>query len=124
LSVTPSGAGDYDVQVYLRNTLMKTVPIRFAAPTPVGANSDLWWSGIGENGWGLSIIEHRDILFILVYAYDDAGRPTWYVISSGTWSGNTYSGSIYSPRGTPFYAYDASRLSMGAPVGTATIAFL
>ena len=30
---------------------------------------------------------------------------------------------MYSPRGTPFHAYDASRFAVGAPVGNATFTF-
>lgn len=123
LSVIPSGTGDYDLELSVRS-LVKRVPIRFAAAAaPI--HQDLWWAGVGENGWGLSIIEHRDILFILIYAYDAGGKPTWYAITSGTWNagGTSYTGSIYAPRGTPFYAYDAARLVMGAPVGTATVTF-
>jgi hypothetical protein len=123
--VTPSGPGDYDVEVNLR-TLTKRVAIRFAAapvPPAAGLHQDLWWSGVAENGWGLSIIEHRDVLFALIFAYDASGRPTWYVIPAGTWSGSSYTGSVYSPRGTPFYAYDASKLAVGTPVGNATLSF-
>ena len=125
LLVTPSGSGDYDVEVNLR-TLTKRVPIRFAAapvPPAAGIHQDLWWSGVAENGWGLSIIEHRDVLFALIFAYDASGRPTWYVLPAGTWSGSSYTGSVYSPRGTPFYAYDASRLAVGTPIGSATLSF-
>ncbi len=124
LTVVPSGAGDYDVEISVR-TLAWRVPVLFASATPPasGVHQDLWWSGFAENGWGLSIVEHRDVLFVLIYAYDASGKPTWYVIPSGTWNGAAYSGSIYSPRGAPFYSYDAARLAIGTPVGSATIAF-
>ena len=69
------------------------------------------------------MIEHRDVLFVLIYAYDANGRPTWYVIPAGTWNGASYSGALYSPRGTPFFSYDASRLAMGAAIGNATVTF-
>jgi hypothetical protein len=45
---------------------------------------DLWWSGSVENGWGMSVVQHRDQLFSVIYAYDAAGAPTWYVMSGGT----------------------------------------
>jgi hypothetical protein len=126
LEVQPSGAGDFEVEVALR-TLTRRVPIHFEDPVvPVagGPHQDLWWAGAAENGWGVSIIEHRDVLFILIYAYDEAGRPTWYVISNGTWSGRAYTGALYSPRGTPFYAYDASRWTPGPALGTAIFTFI
>lgn len=124
LAVVPNGGGDYDIEISVR-TLTRRVPILFASATPPasGVHQDLWWSGVAENGWGLSIVEHRDVLFVLIYAYDASGKPTWYVIPSGTWVGAAYSGSIYSPRGTPFDSYDAARLAVGTPVGSATITF-
>ncbi|MEP7154513.1 MAG: peptidylprolyl isomerase [Betaproteobacteria bacterium] len=39
----------------------------------------LWWNP-NESGWGMSVTQHDDILFAALYTYDDAGRPTWYVI--------------------------------------------
>ena len=126
LQVQPAGTGDFDVEIALR-TLTRRVAIHVdgtePAPVAVGARSDLWWAGAEENGWGVSVLEHRDVLFILIYAYDDTGRPTWYVISNGTWNGRAYTGALYSPRGTPFYAYDASRWVGGSAVGTATFTF-
>ena len=123
--VTP-GSGDFDLALSVR-TLTKTVPIRYAPATPAvdPVHQDLWWSGSAENGWGLTIVEHRDVLFVLIYAYDANGLPTWYAIPSGSWDAAraTYSGSIYLPRGTPFYAYDASRLDMGPVLGSASISF-
>jgi len=126
LEVQPAGNGDFEVEV-AAGALAKRFAVRFDAAVPVepaaGIHQDLWWAGPAENGWGVSIIEHRDVLFILIYAYDESGRPTWYVISNGTWNGRAYTGAVYSPRGTPFYAYDASRWSGGPSVGSATITF-
>jgi len=47
------------------------------------------------------------------------------VLPAGTWDSAhaVYSGALYSPRGTPFYSYDANRLAMGSPVGSATFTF-
>jgi hypothetical protein len=71
----------------------------------------MWWSGFAETGWGVSIAQHDDRLFAVLYAYDANGRPTWRVLSGGNWGDRffTFGGFAYSPRGTPFYAYDASR---------------
>jgi hypothetical protein len=86
---------------------------------------DMWWAGTAENGWGMSIVQHRDTLFAVIYAYDAAGNPTWYVMPGGAWddSNRAFSGALFQPRGAPFYAYDASRFSTGAPVGLATLTF-
>jgi hypothetical protein len=126
LLVEPAASGDFDIEVSLR-TLTRRFAIHFDTPIPVepaaGVHQDLWWAGPAENGWGVSMIEHRDVLFILIYAYADDGRPTWYVISNGTWNGRAYTGTVHSPRGTPFYSYDAARWQGGAPVGSATFTF-
>ncbi len=87
---------------------------------------DLWWSGPVENGWGMSIVQHRAQLFNVFFVYDDAGNPTWYVQPGGTWGGGVggyFSGSIYSPRGTPWFAYDTNRLQVGSAVGNAQLGF-
>jgi hypothetical protein len=85
----------------------------------------MWWGGIAENGWGMSVIQHGEKLFAVIYAYDAAGLPTWWVLPDGTWSAkrNAFTGSVYSPRGSPYFAYDASRFVPGAAVGTVTLTF-
>jgi len=86
---------------------------------------DLWWAGSQENGWGLSISQQGSTLFTVMYIYDAAGKPRWVVMPGGTWNAanNTYSGSLYSPTGTPFTHYDVMRFVPGAPVGNATLEF-
>jgi len=93
---------------------------------PGGILQDLWWSGNSENGWGMSIIQHGDTLFSLIYAYDAAGHPTWYAMPGGTWNAShtAYTGALYQPHGSPYFSYDASRLSVGASLGTATLTFM
>jgi hypothetical protein len=87
---------------------------------------DLWWGGAGENGWGVSIVQHSEKLFAVIYAYDSNGMPTWYVMSGGQWNAarTTFTGQLYSPRGAPYTAYDASRLDVGDPVGTLRLDFI
>jgi hypothetical protein len=89
---------------------------------------DLWWSGPLENGWGMSIAQHRGRLFTVLFVYDNQGDPTWYVAPGGYWANNVpsgwqFSGPIYSPRGTPWFAYDASRLDVGPLVANASLSF-
>ncbi|QJR09559.1 hypothetical protein DSM104443_00608 [Usitatibacter rugosus] len=86
---------------------------------------DMWWVGPGENGWGMSIVQHGEKLFGVIYAYDITQRPTWFVMSSGAWNANhtEYTGDVYTPSGAPFFAYDAARFAVGEKVGRITIAF-
>ncbi len=119
--VTPDGRlGDYDMELSYRGKV-----VRFPVKAPVNPLQDLWWSGSAENGWGMSIVQHRDMLFTIVYAYDEAGKPTWYVMPSGQWNEarTAFSGEVFVPRGAPYYAYDTSRFEIGAPAGHATITF-
>jgi hypothetical protein len=85
----------------------------------------MWWAGWEENGWGMSVVQHAGVLFCVIYAYDASGKPTWYVMPGGGWNAahTAYSGALYSPRGAPFTAYDASRLVPGDPAGQATVDF-
>ena len=86
---------------------------------------DLWWAGIQENGWGMSITQHGATLFCALYVYDNLGRPLWVVMPGGAWNAafTTFSGPLYIPSGAWFGNYDASRLVPGAPVGAATLTF-
>ncbi|QJR09561.1 hypothetical protein DSM104443_00610 [Usitatibacter rugosus] len=86
---------------------------------------DMWWGGPVENGWGLSIVQHFEKLFAVIYGYDNAGAPTWWVIPDGTWNEKrtVYTGAAYSPRGSAYYAYDATRFRPGSSVGNVVITF-
>ncbi len=119
--VTPDGSiGDYSVQVDFRGHKF-TMDI----VAPERPWQDMWWAGEVESGWGLSIVQHRDQLFAVLYAYDVDGNPTWYVIPGGAWdaSRRTFTGSVYSPRGSPFHAYDRARFDVGEKLGTASLTF-
>ena len=118
--VTPEDqVGGFDVEVSWRS-LKK----RFSFPAPPSPMQDMWWAGSVENGWGMSVVQHRDVLFSVIYAYDAAGKPTWYVMPAGTVSSpGVFGGPLYLPTGTPYSAYDASKLVVNAPVGFATLTF-
>ncbi len=75
--------------------------------------NDLWWAGSQENGWGLNIAQQGRMLFPVWYTYDSNGQPTWFALPSGTWSGTTYKGDLYSATSSPWLgtAYDASRFT-------------
>jgi hypothetical protein len=95
--------------------------------TPFKSLQDMWWSGVAENGWGMSVVEHGAQLFSVIYAYDAEGNPTWWVMPTGTWNSGffmtSYLGNLYSPRSAPYFAYDVSRFAPGAPAGTAELTF-
>jgi hypothetical protein len=99
---------------------------RVAVPEHPAPWQDMWWGGPAENGWGISVVQHRDVLFSVIYAYDASGRPTWYVMPGGAWNGDktAYSGALYSPRGAPYDQYQAKDFVVGSAVGHATLRFL
>jgi hypothetical protein len=93
--------------------------------TPVASYGDLWWGGTAQNGWGLVVNQQYRTLFLLWYTYERDGRPTWFVVSSGTWTAaNVYTGSAYRASGPPWIGVpsDASRHS-AQPVGSVTLTF-
>jgi hypothetical protein len=86
---------------------------------------DMWWVGPSENGWGMSLIQHNDIIFAALYIYGASGNPTWLVMPGGSWDSThaIYQGSLYEPSGSPFYAYDTTKFVAGNARGTITVAF-
>lgn len=92
---------------------------------PTQSYQDMWWAGANENGWGLTITQHGDKLFLAMYIYGAAGEPLWVVLPSGAWNAahTTYTGDLYIPTGSTFSAYDVTRFSAGASVGTASVNF-
>lgn len=92
------------------------------APFDVG---DMWWGGQSQNGWGISLIAHEGIVFGAWYTYGPNGQPTWYVLSRGTWSGNTVTGALYSTTGSRWLGatFPPIRSQDILEVGTLTLNF-
>jgi hypothetical protein len=120
-TVTPDASfGDYAVEVEFRGHKFSVAIDAVESPW-----QDMWWAGPEENGWGMSLVQHDDRLFGVIYAYDEAGRPTWWVLPGGTWNASrtAFTGALYTPRGSPFHSYDTSRFAVGPPIGNATLTF-
>jgi hypothetical protein len=103
----------------LKATIALAVP-KYAAVA--GRFQDLWWAGPSENGWGVAITQHREMLFATLFVYDDAGNARWLVMPGGAWSadGTAFTGALYRPRSpqSPGTAYDAARFDIGPALGT------
>ena len=84
-----------------------------------------WYGGPSQDGWGITLNQHGDTIFGVIYFYDATGEPTWAVLPDGTWNANftAYSGVLYQPIGTPYTGYNASQLIAGAPTGSITLTF-
>jgi hypothetical protein len=94
-------------------------PIGSTAQPVQGPHAGLWWGGIAQNGWGITIAHQDNRLFAVWYTYDASGNPTWYVMSGGSWLDESdYSGTLYRATGSSFLGgtYDPSKLSV-TPVG-------
>ena len=98
---------------------------KIAVNSTMANYQDLWWGGEAESGWGLALAHHGGTLFGALYAYDSVGKPTWLAMAGGSWDASftTFTGSLFSPTGSYWAAYDASRYAAGPAVGQATIHF-
>jgi hypothetical protein len=93
-----------------------------SAPDPTG----LWYDP-AESGWGLTVAKQGDVAFAVLFVYDPAKAPTWYVASAlhvGVEFGPTpgtsttfYQGTLYRTSGPWFGGpFDPAALTM-ADVG-------
>jgi hypothetical protein len=73
--------------------------------------SDMWWNP-EQSGWGVSINQHGNTSFGVVYTYDTAGEPTFYVMPDLIANDPTLlTGRVYTTQGTYFaQPYDATQL--------------
>lgn len=74
--------------------------------------ASMWWEGPQQTGWGVSVPQHGAAVFPVVFAYDDSGAPTWYVLE-GDWTlgfGSNYEGHLVTFAGAPYFAFDTSRV--------------
>jgi photosystem II stability/assembly factor-like uncharacterized protein len=92
--------------------------------TPGLRVGDIWWGGTAQNGWGVSIIQQNRTLFGAWYTYAQDGTATWFAMPGGAWSGNVYTGKLYTTRGPNWFAtpYNVSQF-VAQEVGTLSINF-
>lgn len=88
------------------------------ATTPTTDFSDLWFNP-NEEGWGVTITQQNQILFVTLFIYVANGEPRWLVGPATAYQGVsssgavTFSGPLYSATG-PFYGaptFDESQVS-------------
>ncbi|MDX2220658.1 MAG: hypothetical protein SF172_16690 [Burkholderiales bacterium] len=81
-----------------------------------------WWAGVAENGWGLSLIQHGEVLAAGWYYYDDSGQPIWAIIPGCTWEPGfkRCTGMLMESTGGWL---GGEGLRQQYPIGTATLAF-
>jgi len=87
----------------------------------LGTNfSDQWWNP-NQSGWGASVLQQSDVLFIDVFVYGTDNRPVWYTVAAYFQpnSGRTlYSGDLYLTNGPWFGGFFNPALVSNRRVGT------
>ncbi len=83
----------------------------------------LWWNQ-NEPGWGVSIIQQYDVLFVIMHTFDGRGAPVWYFASNCAVFGNGCSGDLYQVTGgsMPTVAWNGTNKTV-ATIGTLKLAF-
>ncbi len=112
--------------------LHATVALGIPNASSPGIFQDIWWVGPQENGWGMTLTQHRDMLFGVLFIYDANGDARWLVIPGGQWNSakNVFTGAVYRPKGPPYSAcstqplYDASKFAIGPAIGSARLSAL
>ncbi len=86
--------------------------------------SDQWWIE-AESGWGASVLQQADTLFIDLFVYGADNKPTWFTAAAFL-QGNSpagrvlFTGDLYSTTG-PYYGGTFNPSAVGyAKVGTLT----
>jgi SAM-dependent methyltransferase len=104
-----------------------TPPANRDASPPVSRvdYTDMWWNP-QESGWGISIHHHRnDRLLAIWCVHGQDGRPIWYLLQPGQWTGpSTFVGPIYMTMGPCVDAPYASRPVSTRCVGSGTLEFV
>ena len=106
---------------FLTVAMLATGIVRAASTTNF---SDQWWIE-AESGWGASVLQQADILFIDLFVYGVDNKPTWFTAAAflqrDSPAGHVlFTGDLYSTTG-PYFGGSFNPSAVGyAKVGTLT----
>jgi len=96
--------------------------------------TDLWWPN-AEPGWGIQLVQNRDVVFATLYVYGPTGSPTFYVATlenppgdTGIWVGTVYAatgpwfGGAFNPAAVVETAVGSMTFVLTG-IGTGTLAY-
>ncbi|MBL8522164.1 MAG: S8 family serine peptidase [Betaproteobacteria bacterium] len=97
--------------------------LSIAGVSGAGVFSDLWWAGNSENGWGMTVQQHGNVQFNVLFVYDNTGKPIWYAMPGCTWNADftTCNGQLAKPTSSPLNNYNAAQFVPGGAVGTISL---
>ena len=82
--------------------------------------SDQWWNP-SESGWGISVLQQADVLFIEIFVYGPDTKPTWFSAAAYFQSGSgraLFVGDLYATSGPWFGGFFNPNAVGNRPVGT------
>lgn len=128
LAFNPTANGNVLMVAYgpslIANTLYSATLV--GAPPPLRNYTAAWWGGGVQGGWGLTINQHEDRIFAVLYLDDPAAQPSFVVLAGGSWdpTHTAFTGALYVPQSSWLGAYDASEFDPKQSVGNMTLRFV
>jgi hypothetical protein len=114
-------AGDPMRTLRLLLVALALASFAWTARASSGTNfSDQWWNP-NESGWGASILQQGDVLFVDLFVYGADGRPTWFTAAAyfQPQPGHVlFSGDLYVTSGPWFGAFFNPGMVFSRKVGT------
>ncbi|MFZ3321983.1 MAG: hypothetical protein WA190_06390 [Usitatibacter sp.] len=112
----------YTVAGQTRTVAITRQPLSSGNTPPPVDYTDLWWNP-NESGWGMTIAQQYNEIFVAWYVYDSAGKPVWYVAPNCAVNGSTCTGTLYGTTGPPFGpTFDSTSVHV-LTAGTVTLTF-
>lgn len=90
-----------------------------------GQYTGIWWGGLDQSGWGLSVSHQASTVFATWYTYGDDGNTTWFFMPAGRQTApGVFAGDLYSATGDAWAGLHYSSTSTKVTrVGTMELRF-